>query len=160
MLSCAGALHRCCLLALVPLRANPQQWPSSGGTVEPQHPHPAALSSPCTSPPDCWVPLLLSTAWCCARNLVLSSAQFFKTIICLRTIQQEICKVDSVLSLTCSSFSQVLAVAAPDLGAFCWVQLQHLLLEYPSRFLAAAEAGCAQGSLPSVLSLTLLLFMG
>lgn len=38
------------------------------------------------------LPLLLSTGWYCARNLVLSFTQSFKTILRIRTIQQEFCK--------------------------------------------------------------------
>lgn len=64
------------------------------------------------------VPLLLSTGWSWARNLVLSFTPFFKTILRLRTIHQEICKINLVLSLDLRASSlQVLTLSAPYLRA-------------------------------------------
>lgn len=134
-LPCAGAFLRCCLLGLA--HSSPQDLGNDGAQG---HPHPPALRL-CTSPLHCWLSLLLSTGWCWARNLVLSSTQFLKTILCLRTIQQEIWKVNSVLSLICSLLSQVLAFA----GSNC--RLHQLLRDCPSRFPADGAAVFSQGSL-------------
>lgn len=160
--------HRCCLLALAPPGAASQQCPGLSSSGAQGHHHPPALSWLCTAPLDCWVPLLLTTAWCWARNLVLSSTQFFKTIICLRTIQQEICKVNSMLSLICSLFSQVPAVAAPYLSCLllcpaagsisCWgiVPADSLLIVEQ----CSLRALLAHGTARCVLSLTVVSLQG
>lgn len=109
---------RCCLLALGLPHSSARGLRSCG--AQGQH-HPAALSWLCTS---LWTAGLL----CCSARLGAGPQIWFwvlhsslKLLFCLRTIQQEVCKVNSVLSLTCSLLSQVLAVAAPHLS---WVQLR------------------------------------
>lgn len=100
----------------VPLGAGSQQCPRFGEQWSPGRPSPSSPELTLHIPSGLLGSSAAQHGLVLGQNLVLSSTQFFKTILCLRTIQQEICKVNSVLSLICSLFSQVLAVAAPLLS--------------------------------------------
>lgn len=95
----------------VPLRAGAGAVQGVWGTIERSQPALPARADFAYPRWSAGLPLRRSTGWDCARNLVLGFTQFFKTILCLRTISPEICKMILVLSLD---------LEAPVSGSYCF----------------------------------------
>lgn len=105
-LSSGGLCHH-----RVPLRAGARAVQDVWGTIERSQPALPARTDFAYPLRTAGLPLRRSTGWDCARNLVLGFTQFFKTILRLRTIPPEICKIILVLSLD---------LEAPVSGSYCF----------------------------------------